>query len=367
MTTDNDEPRAERADDDDVQPRRSTSRDLDAIAERLASARAATQDDRTADQLPESEASDVARARDVERLRRLFVRTSPDELYDNESSAASGSTVAKFEAPNGGYDARDNATSTFALDVDPDTTAPAGGALQFPRADEIADLDRPLPQRSSRPLWRSLATGGVIALGFVLAIGAYAGGAEYISELLDDDAAERAARSAPATIDAVVIDSALTAADSIAYARELAAFGERPDDTIRRAAFGTARIAATPKRATDSARVAAASDRRAMSTTAALSQPASASTATDHASAPDPVATVAPRFTVQVRATPDRTEAHRIATQLRSRGARDVTITTTTKNGSTVYRVRYGSFETADAARASARSNGHADAWAVRH
>ena len=81
--------------------------------------------------------------------------------------------------------------------------------------------------------------------------------------------------------------------------------------------------------------------------------------------------TAAPRttsksFTVQVRATPDQAEAKQIAKKLRGKGAKDVEVVRSEKNGVPFYRVRFKSQGTAGDAQAAAGRAGFSDAWIVR-
>lgn len=71
------------------------------------------------------------------------------------------------------------------------------------------------------------------------------------------------------------------------------------------------------------------------------------------------------RFAVQVRATPDKAEADRIARSLRAKGGADVHIVATEKNGETVYRVRFGSFGSEAEGKAKAGEMGYSNVWVV--
>lgn len=392
---DNDDPRDER--DDAMAPRptapRSTSRDLDAIARRLAAARATAprhdhvqedSGDADPDRTPVghsgviepeavSSSGSAGRTRDAARIRSLIDRTPGGEHVPDARGYASALPVdgsALQAAPSASTD-----------------------PLQFPRQDETDDLARPLPERPRR-LARGIALGITVAVGLVIALGAYAGGGELISSLIDRDSQPRAPRPSAYEIPPVIVDSILSAADSAAQAEQLATFGELANDTIRRAPFGSGRRAAlapvTRPKIGDTLRPNLAATR---TVRAGASAPAKAASpvppAASTASKPSPTppappaargesargtsrpgsATQPPKtagsFRVQVRATPDRSEADRLASRLRSRGARNVTVTTSTKEGKTLYRVRYGAFASADDARGAARRDGHADAWVV--
>ena len=71
-------------------------------------------------------------------------------------------------------------------------------------------------------------------------------------------------------------------------------------------------------------------------------------------------------YMAQVGATPDRSEADRIATSLRSRGGENISISTATVDGATIYRVRYGSFSSEDEARQKSGALGYGNVWVVK-
>ena len=72
------------------------------------------------------------------------------------------------------------------------------------------------------------------------------------------------------------------------------------------------------------------------------------------------------RYTVQVGATPDRSEADRIASRIRSKGGSGVQVITTEKNGETLYRVRFGTFGSQEEAKSKAGEMGFGDVWVVK-
>lgn len=71
------------------------------------------------------------------------------------------------------------------------------------------------------------------------------------------------------------------------------------------------------------------------------------------------------RYSVQVRATPDRKEADRIAAKLRAKGGANVQVVTADQNGATVYRVRFGAFGSSEDARTKAAAMGYENVWVV--
>ena len=72
------------------------------------------------------------------------------------------------------------------------------------------------------------------------------------------------------------------------------------------------------------------------------------------------------KYTVQVGATPDKSEADRIASRVRSKGGSNVQVISTEKNGETIYRVRFGSFGSQDEAKTKAGEMGFGDVWVVK-
>lgn len=79
-----------------------------------------------------------------------------------------------------------------------------------------------------------------------------------------------------------------------------------------------------------------------------------------------PQAASAKSFTVQVRATPNKEEADRVARSLRAKGGADVHIIAAEKDGETVYRVRFGSFGSAEEGKAKAGEMGFANVWVIK-
>jgi cell division septation protein DedD len=379
--------------DNESQPERSTSRDLDAIAVRMAAGRHATGE--ATDGTPGDAAPDGARARDAARIRRLMDRAErPDGGRQRGDGLPELSDVTRgFELPSEAERPSDLAAEPVAYatsDVIPDTDGaePIAPPRRFPPDEETASLQPARAAARARRTGRGIAVAITVVAGLVIGLGAYAGGGEYISALINGRSPRRASLPAAApSVDATSLtDSARAAADSIADAEQLASFGELPADTIRRAPFGTYRPPATVRRADSSHRAdtAAAATARAVTATRDSSGRAAAP------KAGSTVATTAPRtataaradsarrasstrtpakrgaFVVQIRATPDRAEADRLAARLRARGAGGVSVTTSTKNGSTLYRVRYGAFPSETEAKDAARRDGHAEAWIVR-
>ena len=71
-------------------------------------------------------------------------------------------------------------------------------------------------------------------------------------------------------------------------------------------------------------------------------------------------------FTVQIYSSPSREDAESWLGQLKARQAPNAMITEQEIKGRTWYRVRYGKFETKDAARASALELGYSQSWIDR-
>lgn len=71
-------------------------------------------------------------------------------------------------------------------------------------------------------------------------------------------------------------------------------------------------------------------------------------------------------FTVQVRATPNKEEADRVARSLRAKGGADVHVVASEKDGETMYRVRFGSFGSAEEGKAKAGEMGYANVWVIK-
>lgn len=72
------------------------------------------------------------------------------------------------------------------------------------------------------------------------------------------------------------------------------------------------------------------------------------------------------RYVAQVGATPDRTEADRIAARLRARGGSSVTVVAAEKNGTPIYRVRFGAFTSEAEARQKSSELGFGDVWVIQ-
>ncbi|MBC8145055.1 MAG: SPOR domain-containing protein [bacterium] len=256
---------------------------------------------------------------------------------------------------------RPESSSDQATESSDQATEPS--QMQFPRPDEIADLDRPIVMPPRRSNGARIALAAVIVVGLVVAIGAYVGGGEIISDLFDDSAATPVAVPESAT---VLFDSSESTTDSIARTEQMAVFGERPGDTITRAPFGSGQVAArATQRPAGNDSVVPGSFKRVV-----VQHPATAVAAK---SVQQPVAVTASkpaapstRFIIQVKATPSRAEADAMSAKLRAGGARGVTVTSAQANGKTVYRVRYGTFNSTEAARIAAAQQGYPNAWIVR-
>ena len=127
---------------------------------------------------------------------------------------------------------------------------------------------------------------------------------------------------------------------------------------------------AAAKRETEAkarAEVTKTSTKTTTTTTASTTKPTATKAAT-----PRTVTTTTPssgtssgRYSVQVRATPDRKEADRIAAKLRAKGGANVQVVTADQNGAKVYRVRFGAFGSSDDARTKAAAMGYENVWVV--
>ncbi|MBC8146048.1 MAG: SPOR domain-containing protein, partial [bacterium] len=163
----------------------------------------------------------------------------------------------------------------------------------------------------------------------------------------------------------VLLDSSESATDSLARTEQMAVFGERPGDTIRRAPFGTGQVAlrAIAPRPASTDSVVAGSWKRVVSENTRTAPSAAQQPITI---AETKAAASNTRFILQVKATPSRSEADAMAVQLRASGASGVSVTSAQANGKTMYRVRYGTFSSAEDARTSAARQGYPNAWVVR-
>jgi cell division septation protein DedD len=73
------------------------------------------------------------------------------------------------------------------------------------------------------------------------------------------------------------------------------------------------------------------------------------------------------RYVAQVSATPDRTEADRIAARLRAKGGSSVTVIAAEKNGAPIYRVRFGTFTSEAEARQKSSDLGFGEVWIIQN
>ncbi len=71
-------------------------------------------------------------------------------------------------------------------------------------------------------------------------------------------------------------------------------------------------------------------------------------------------------WTVQVMATPDKAEADRVARALRSKGGQDVHVIVSDKADGTIYRVRFGAFDSQPEAKTKAGALGYSNIWIVK-
>lgn len=294
----------------------------------------------------------------------------------DKSDGDDASRSARRAADSSGHSSRDSTRDAARLrwlltrpEDEAETTEPP---MKFPRPDELADLERPIAQPKRGGFGRRTAALSVVCVGLVVAIGAYAGAGDLISDLFG---AKRFVDTIPnVTTATVFIDSSMSEADSIEQLKQLASFGERPGDTIRRAPFGTG-VVRTPvvtKKTVTGDTIPPKAAGASGDAINAQSEDANRAAPTAPSTKPDPVVrpvvarpTSTRRYVLQVRATPSRAEADQIASQLRARGAGGVTVTKADKDGKPVYRVRYGAFSDADVARASAARNGFSNAWVV--
>lgn len=102
------------------------------------------------------------------------------------------------------------------------------------------------------------------------------------------------------------------------------------------------------------------------STTTATKPTTAKPAATTKPTATKPQGTGTKAFAVQVRATPDKEEADRVARALRAKGGADVHVVASEKDGETMYRVRFGSFGSAEEGKAKAGEMGYANVWVIK-
>lgn len=80
----------------------------------------------------------------------------------------------------------------------------------------------------------------------------------------------------------------------------------------------------------------------------------------------EPAAASTGKYTVQVRATSDESEANLIAKKLRKKGISNVQIVRSEKNGAPFFRIRFTAAGTGSEAQAKAKNAGFSDAWVVQ-
>ena len=234
----------------------------------------------------------------------------------------------------------------------------------------------------------------IVAVGLIGGLALYAGGAEYIAGLFEDDTEERvedltlvterpgaaseADEGMPTPAEAMLAEDEedgeeMDAAANAPQPEEDIAAAER-ESRIEAEKVAAAREAdrrkqeaekkAAAERAAALLREEKAARQKAPSESNAGVAEVAESTEKKPAAGQKPAAT-SPRFTAQVGATPDRKEAERIAATLRSRGASAVSITTAQKDGAPLYRVRYGSFASEEDARRQSSAIGYSNVWIV--
>jgi cell division septation protein DedD len=276
-------------------------------------------------------------------------------------------------------------------------------------ADEYEEVVDARDRRASAPRTRRSGRIGPIAMLAILLTGLlgslllYAGGADYISGLFsrspaqpEEDltlvtprpGADAVEETAPPVDDAAIDD--MTPGESIASEGTLSA-ATMPVGAIEEVEEGVgnvdsllaaesrriaARKAAAKREAEAKARAEAASTtatktsaKTSTTTTASTTKPTETKavtprTATTTTTTPSAGATSG-RYAVQVRATPDRREADRIAAKLRAKGGANVQVVTADQNGAKVYRVRFGAFGSSEDARTKAAAMGYENVWVV--
>lgn len=276
--------------------------------------------------------------------------------------------------------------------------AEANGRLahesRYERNDYVPDEK---PRRGG--IGRVVAGGSALVVGIGLAVVLYAGGAEQISlwlggeregipdedlTLVTERPTEASVLPAPTPGEAIANDTALRpveteAADAereqllaVTDTREemsVPASETRTRDLPGNAAKPAERDAAKPAKPEPTATRDAKPATTTATATAAKPKPATTTTATTTTAAkPKPAATTARggQYVVQVHASDDKSEADRIASSLRSKGGSNVRIVETTKNGATIYRVRFGGFTSEDEAKKKAATMGYGSVWVVK-
>jgi hypothetical protein len=266
------------------------------------------------------------------------------------------------------------------------------------------------PRRQRRPRGRSLVGAITVFAGTAIGIGLYAGGGDILSRFfsnknegvtMENPAAvtERpqtivppppasempSAGSAGSTesASAIAADPALSGPSTASTAAEVAVDKPVAEKPVNDKPVAENPAIAKPKSAAPSApaekqstmvnnlgttspakAAAKPATKPVAATTAKPAKPATDPAKSKPATAAKP--TTPATYVVQVRATPDEAEANRIARKLRAKGVKDVKVDLMQKNGTAVYRVRYGTFASTAEAKSSAGSSGVGDAWVVK-
>ncbi|MEO5928810.1 MAG: SPOR domain-containing protein [Candidatus Kapaibacterium sp.] len=95
-------------------------------------------------------------------------------------------------------------------------------------------------------------------------------------------------------------------------------------------------------------------------------KPAESEAAREKGSEKDLVKPSPSKFMVQVRATPDEAEANLLAKKLRSKGMGAISVVKSEKDGTKLYRVRFGSFASQSEAQSAATRAGYASVWVIK-
>jgi hypothetical protein len=228
---------------------------------------------------------------------------------------------------------------------------------------------------------------GTVIAGLVIGVGLYAGGGELVSNLFGSEPVAPVDPNPAAITERPIVEIAPVAPiDSMATASIPATAADQPHMTMTERTASIADAPRTePPTVMENTLPPTASDRPRIDKPAAdvvtgsprtesaprtepRPEPRRSTSRADETAAERPTpARAAPKsFTVQVRATPDQAEAKLIAKKLRSKGAKDVEVVRSEKNGVAFYRIRYRSQGTASEAQAVAGRAGYSDTWIVR-
>lgn len=140
---------------------------------------------------------------------------------------------------------------------------------------------------------------------------------------------------------------------------------KRKEEEARRAKAAAEKRAAEERAREQAAREKAEAAKRAAAQDVATETSGSEAKSNDRPSV-RPISSSGGSWVVQVRATTDKAEADRIARTLRSKGGDDVHIIATEKDGGTLYRVRFGDFDSQEGAKRIAGNYGFSDVWVMK-